>query len=54
METYYINRYKRYIEIAISRDREDSYPFCRSLIKDFNELKVPILLIYFQRQCFVG
>lgn len=36
---YYINRYKRYIEIAISRDREDSYPFCRSLIKDFNELK---------------
>lgn len=39
METSYTNRHRHYIEIAISRDRGGSYAFCRSLIKDFNELK---------------
>lgn len=39
MEVSYTSRRRRCIEIAISKDRGDLYPFCSSLIKDFNELK---------------
>ena len=39
MEMPRTERRRHYIKIAISRDRGGSYHFCRSLIKEYNELK---------------